>query len=77
VSWRVICDPYGHELEKPEVAPSGFMQELPQASGSSTRYLPFIAPSGCLQGRRHAQIVTHFYSMSMVRFPFLYLQKLF
>jgi hypothetical protein len=35
VSWRVICEPYGHELEKPEAATSGFMQELPQASGSS------------------------------------------
>ena len=42
-----------------------------------TPYFLSIAPSGCLQGRRHARGVTDSYSMSMVRFPFLYLQKLF
>ena len=45
----------GMKMEKPEEAPSGFMQELPQASGSSRQYFLPTAPSGCLQGWRHAR----------------------
>jgi hypothetical protein len=31
------------------------MEELPQATGSYKPHILFIASSGCLQGRRHAQ----------------------
>jgi hypothetical protein len=52
------------KIEKPEEAPSGFMQELPQASGSSKQYFFPTAPSGCLQGRRHARRC-YFYSSNV------------
>jgi hypothetical protein len=66
----------GMKMEKPEVAPSGFMQELPQTSGSPKQYFFSTAPSGCLQGRRNARGVTGSHSLSMVRVSFLHLPKL-
>ena len=77
VPWPMICDSKKNRQKSPKRHLRALGKSYRKPPEAPTPYFLSIAPSGCLQGRRHAQGVTDSHSMSMVWFYFLYLQKLF